>query len=97
MMNSAFEGFPMVLVEAQQTGVVPVIYDSFKSAFDIIDDGQNGYIVPYQNEVLFIERMILLMNNDKLRQKMAQNGKIEIEKFSVEAITAKWIALFRNL
>lgn len=28
-MTSAFEGFPMTLVESQQRGVVPVVMDSF--------------------------------------------------------------------
>lgn len=36
-MTSAFEGFPMSIIEAQQNGVVPIVMDSFLSVHDIID------------------------------------------------------------
>lgn len=41
-MTSTYEGFPMVLIEAQQYGCVPMAFDSFEAVHDIIEDGENG-------------------------------------------------------
>jgi len=53
MMTSRFEGWPMVLMEAMQMGVVPVVYNSFESLSDIVVDGENGYIIP-NNDLHFL-------------------------------------------
>jgi glycosyltransferase involved in cell wall biosynthesis len=44
-MTSSFEGFGMVLVEAQAYGVVPIAFDSFSSLSSIIQDGYSGIVV----------------------------------------------------
>lgn len=43
-MTSVFEGFPLVLAEAMQFGVVPFAFDSFTAVHDIIDDN-SGFII----------------------------------------------------
>lgn len=50
-MTSIYEGFPMTLLECQSFGVVPLLYNSFSAAVDIIDDGINGYLIsPYKKK-----------------------------------------------
>ena len=41
MMTSRFEGWPMVLMEAMQMGVVPIVFNSFESLTDIIVEKEN--------------------------------------------------------
>ena len=41
----------MTLLECQSFGVVPLLYNSFSAAVDIIDDGINGYLIsPYKKK-----------------------------------------------
>ena len=47
---STFEGLPTVFLEAMALGVIPVGYDTFPSIYDLIDDGESGYIVPFENK-----------------------------------------------
>lgn len=57
MMTSAFEGFPMTLVEAQQCGVVPVVMDSYLSLHDIVETGYNGIIVSNEDLTGYINNI----------------------------------------
>ncbi len=47
MLTSEFEGFPLVLMECMSFGVIPVVYGSFSSVYDIIQDNIDGIIIPY--------------------------------------------------
>ncbi|MDR2593219.1 MAG: glycosyltransferase [Fibromonadaceae bacterium] len=98
LVTSEFEGFGMVLIEAQNFGCVPVVMsNSHASLPDIIQDGENGLIVPNNEMEVFVEKVELLMNNQDLREKMAKNGIESVKKFSIENIVEKWEKLFGKL
>jgi len=92
-----FEGFGMVLVEAQQYGCVPIAMDSYISLKDIITDGENGLIVPNDNIDAFAEKTELLIINIEFREKLAVNGMETCKKFSTDKIADKWENLFMEL
>jgi glycosyltransferase involved in cell wall biosynthesis len=97
LMTSVFEGLPMTLIEAQNFGCIPVAMDSFASIRDIIDDGQNGFIIPNNDLNSFAEKICILMDDVGLREKMAKNGMESVKKFSLESIIEKWEELFEEL
>ena len=97
VMASSFEGWPMVLGEAMQQGCVPVVYGSFLSAYDIIDDGKNGCVIPPFDENGFIESLRRLMSDDALRIEI---GKAAIQKsamYSVNEIKNCWYNVFKDV
>ena len=95
MMTSAFEGFPMTLVEAQQCGVVPVVMDSYLSLHDIVEDGVNGMITPNGDVPMFARKLSSLMKNDAFRLGMAVNALETSKKFNVDNILKKWEVYIR--
>jgi glycosyltransferase involved in cell wall biosynthesis len=97
MMTSRFEGMPMVLLESMQMGVVPVVYDSFESLTDIIVNGENGYIIPNNDFGLFVKQIKYLMQNEVIRNNMAVNAIIYSERFSIDKIIKKYLALFNSI
>ena len=46
LMTSIFEGWPLVLFEAMGRGTVPVAFDSFKTASEIIDNNKDEKLIP---------------------------------------------------
>lgn len=86
MMTSKNEGWPLTLLEAMQTGVVPIVMDSFAALHDIIQDGSNGYIVKYNDKKEFGNRLISLINNKNLRLKMSQEGLHSCTQYSIDNI-----------
>lgn len=96
-LTSSWEGFGLVLTEAQQYGCVPIAYRSYSSLDDIIVDGENGYsVVPFREEE-YIDKLTRLMTDDAQREKMAVAAMDSVKKFHVEKIAEQWVALFSSL
>ena len=96
-MTSKYEGWPMVLMEGQQMGVVPIVYNSFESLTDIINDGVNGIIIPNNNIKLFVEKLKNLMQNTSERHMMAENAIMNSKRFNIDEVVNKYLNLFHNL
>ncbi len=90
VMTSAFEGFGMTLVEAQQFGVVPIVMDSYLSLHDIIKDGFNGVISRNGDLLDFSTKLTNLMINNKYCDKLSTNAIKYSTKFSVKNIFEQW-------
>lgn len=97
LMTSTAEGWPMVMAESIQMGVVPVAFDSFASVHDIVKDGYNGYIVPNEDEDAMYEKVISLMGNDEQRSTMAKNAVSYSRQFELPNIVERWRSLFETL
>lgn len=95
--TSVTEGFPMVLMEAMQYDCVPMAFDSYASVHDIIEDGENGYIIPAFDEKEYVRKLDLLMRDEGLRIKMAAKGRESTNRFEAKKIARQWIELFENL
>lgn len=96
-MTSNFEGWGMVLTEAQQCGTVPLAFNSFASVKDIIQDGENGFLIKPFDIKEYAQKLDLLMSNDSIRETMARNAMESVKKFDVSNVANKWEKLFREL
>ena len=86
----------MVVAEAMSYGVVPVVYNSFETAKDLITDGYNGILVEKPFSVSgFVRRVQELMENTELHV-LSQNSKIASKRFSVNTIVQDWYQLWNN-
>ena len=95
-MTSEYEGFGLVVAEAMSQGVVPVVYNSFESAKDLITDGYNGVLVERPFSVSsFTRKAQELMENAEWHV-LSQNSKIASERFSVNTIVKDWYQLWNN-
>lgn len=97
VMTSAYEGFPMTLVESLQNGVVPIAMDAYSSLHDIITNGENGMIVPDGDIKAFSKALSILMTDDDKREKMAEAGMNSCKQYQVSQIVDKWEKIFNCL
>lgn len=97
IMTSACEGLPMTILEAQQCGCIPVLYDNFASAKDIVTDGENGFLIPNQSCDLFVDTLKRLLSDADLRKKMSAACICSSEKYSVEKVAAQWNELLQMM
>lgn len=95
--TSTHEGFGMVIIEAQQNGCIPVVFDSYESLHDIIEDGKNGYIVPAFNMGEYISKIKMLMDNTQLCETIAETCRQRSNKFEIGNIVDQWEALYKTL
>ncbi|MGX5098456.1 glycosyltransferase [Enterobacter cloacae] len=96
VMSSAWEGFPLVIVEAMAAERVVVATDcgGIREAL-----GNNGFLVPPHSSAALAEAIITALNlspEDARQMGSASRSHVE-QHFSMSAITQKWLALYRSL
>jgi len=97
VLPSLAEAFPMVLPEAMASGVPP-IGSTAGGIPDIIVDGVNGLLFRKSDWKDLAEKLIVLLNDKHLRDKLATNArKIAERVYSWRAITLKLSRLYRIL
>lgn len=96
-LTSISEAWGMVLTEAMQCGCVPIAYNSFPSASDIIQSGVNGELVEPFNEHQYIQKLRRLMDDENYRCRLSKNACLSVERYDIGAITDRWDALFNEL
>lgn len=72
-LTSKNEGTPVSLIEAQASGV-PVITTDVGGVRDVVDEGNTGFIIPVGSIDLYAEKLLELVEDEKKRLKMSQNG-----------------------
>ena len=95
-MTSHFEGFPMVLLEAQTCGIPTVSYNCPTGPEEIILDGRTGYLVSPGNESELARKLIKLMRDPTLRKQMSRESRKRSEHFSEERICKIWNKLLNQ-
>ena len=96
-MTSSHESFGMVLLEGQKYGCIPIAYNSFESASDIIRHGYNGILITPFNEQEYINGLKTLIMDESIRESLANNSKDSVKKFDAKIIVKKWIHLLETL
>ena len=72
-LTSLNEGTPVSLIEAQAANI-PIVSTDVGGVKDVIIENETGFLVPSKDEKLFAEKLLLLIENDNIREKMSQNG-----------------------
>lgn len=87
----------MALCEAMACGL-PVIATEYNSGVrDIVQDGQNGILVPPGDPVSLAAAMMRLIKDPRERERLAENS-VEIgTRFSVDAVMEKWEQLLKEV
>jgi glycosyltransferase involved in cell wall biosynthesis len=94
LLTSEYEGFGLVIVEAMSYGVVPVVYNSFKTASDLITHGYNSLLQESPFSVSdFTGRVQYLMDNPDYLNELSKNGRIVSTDYSIDKIVNKWYRL----
>lgn len=95
LMTSAYEGFGITLIEAQQFGCVPIALNTYEALADIVEDDSNGYIANNMNE--FEVKLKRMLSDSELRERLAQTAIESSKKFSEETVISQWEYLFHEL
>jgi len=74
-----YQTWGLVVFEAMALGV-PTIVSTSVGASEILTDNENSLIVPPKRPDKIAEKIELLIKDEKLRQKLIDNGKSFVEK-----------------
>ena len=95
-LSSHFEGFPMVLLEAQAFGLPIVAFDCETGPAEILAD-TDSILVPQNNINLFASSLIDLMKNEEKMKLINFKSKEKAKLYQPQSIIEQWIKLFDSL
>src|SRR5882724_9855611 len=102
-MSSAFcllsrsEGFCNALLEAMACGV-PAVVTRVGGNPEAITDGQNGFLVPTEDDQAAAERILYLLRNPERAIQIGEAGRADVHsRFSAETMIKKLIGVYTDL
>lgn len=97
-LSSQFEGWGLVLTEAQQAGAIPIAFNCSKGVEHILSPSwTNGVLIDGFNLKTYESALCKLMNDDVLRSKMQQNIIDKAKDYDINLIAQQWDSLFREI
>lgn len=97
VLTSNWEGLPLTILEAMRAGL-PVIASNVGGICEAVRDGINGFLVPRGNVEILKERLIVLMTEPAIRERMGQEGRGLYEaEFTFDRMFEKTLSLYQEL
>lgn len=96
VMPSHYESFGMVALEATACGT-PVIASDVGGLTYTITDGENGFLIPPKRAERFAEKMLELLEDEALRDRMGARGAERAIRFGWPAIADGILTTIRSL
>jgi glycosyltransferase involved in cell wall biosynthesis len=97
ILSSKREGLPMSILEAMATGL-PVIATKVGGIPEVIQDGQNGILVPPQDPVSLTNAICRMLDDSEYAGNLGQEARLTIEKnYSLKTITDAYTKLYLSL
>ena len=97
VLSSRFEGFGLVLVEAMACGLPVVSFDCPAGPDEIISDGVDGLLVPSGDVQALAEKLMAMMADEDLRQRLGQQARQTAKRYDMAAIANQWKTLFKKV
>lgn len=90
------ESFGMAVLEGHLSGVPFVSFDCGGNS-DVINDGEDGFLVDYLNVETLIDKAQLLLSNKDLRQEMGQKARLNaLNNFNSDKVINKFIEVITH-
>jgi glycosyltransferase involved in cell wall biosynthesis len=94
VLPSRWEGFPSVVAEALACGAPALVTDCEFGPREVVEHGVSGWVVPPDDEAAFRQAMDMLLSDEELSAKFAQNGPLRARHFGIDEMVSQYTALF---
>lgn len=96
IMPSRFEGFPLTLGEAMSHGLPIIAFDLDGTRIILKDDNNDyGILIPQGDVRKFGEKIIKLIDDKNLREKLSSKSINRVANFSEKEIIKEWLKILR--
>ena len=97
LMTSFTEAFPIVLMEAISFGLPIVAFNTNNGPLEIIEQGKNGFCIENRNKHEMADKVVMVLENIELRNKMGKAAYDKSKIYSVENVRNIWIDFLKNI
>ncbi len=95
VLSSRYEGFVLVLMEAQARGLPVVSFNCKFGPSELIKDNINGFIVNDYKDMA--NKLLCLMNDNKMRISFSEHSSDDLKRFNVKKIVEQWDIMLKEL
>lgn len=95
-LSSLWEGLPVVFQESMSAGK-PIVANDVDGARDVIVNGKTGYLVPPHQPQEMADRILALLNNEKLCDQIGVTAKQNAQQYSSENMIKQIVSLYIEL
>lgn len=96
-LTSSFEGWPMVVAEAQANGVIPIMFESFLGAKDMVSTGSEGILVEPFDEKKYADELVRLANDENRMRQMRRTTQEKARQYGIDRSGKAWIEMLDKL
>jgi glycosyltransferase involved in cell wall biosynthesis len=94
---SRWEGMPLGIIEAMQSGV-PVLATDVGSVIEVVSDGETGYVVARGDRRALQDRLQILLADPLVRRRMGERGRdVALERFTDVVMAQRYEAVYREV
>lgn len=90
LMTSYQEGFPNSLCEAMAVGLPSVSFMCHTGILELTEDNKAGFSIAENRKEEFVEKILLLASNEKLREKMGKEAQKIVVRYEKTRIMDQW-------
>lgn len=97
LLPSRYEGFPMVLLEAQSYGLPCIAFDCKTGPADLIKDNENGFLVENANINKFAECMQKFTKDRSAAEAMSAASLENMKRYRLSSIIDEWEDIIKSV
>ncbi|MFD2541547.1 glycosyltransferase family 4 protein [Lacinutrix gracilariae] len=90
VLPSNYEGFPNALIEAMYFGLSCIATNCPSGPSEIINDGENGFLIPVKDQLTLEQKLSTLINNNNLQTQFSKKAMRSTKPFEAPSIANTW-------
>jgi glycosyltransferase involved in cell wall biosynthesis len=95
--TSRFEGFGNIILEAMACGVPVIATDCPFGPREIINNGEDGILVPVSDEKALAKELKMVLENNEARKRFVKNAHRRLLEFTPERMVRSYEDVFLNI